>query len=277
MAKTLTKNLSIDYTVLGNRLTGYINFYDKNTDPLIVVLDLPASTGLYGYGMNAGMLNTKGIEFSARYAVIYRPRDRFIWNIGVNGAALKSRYDHFGAALAGVNKNLLDDKSLIRYKDGYSPDDIWAVRSLGIDPATGKEIFLKVNGQQTFDYSTDDIVRVGNSRPAVEGVINNSVSYKGLVASIALRYRYGGDLFNTVLFEKVENISIEGLKENQDKRALYERWKNPGDISQFKSISSTSTSPASSRFLQDDDVLIGESISLGWQFMQQYSPWIKKN
>lgn len=274
--KTLTKNLSIDYTLFNNRLTGYVNFYDKNTDPLIVVLDLPASTGLYGYGMNAGMLNTKGVEFSARYAVIYKPKDRFIWNIGINGAALKSRYDNFGAALAGVNKNLLDDKSLTRYKDGYSPDDVWAVRSLGIDPATGKEIFLKINGQQTFDYSTDDIVRVGNSRPAVEGVINNSVSYKGLVASIALRYRYGGDIFNTVLFEKVENISIEGLKENQDKRALYERWKNPGDISQFKSISSTSTSPASSRFLQDNDILIGESISLGWQFMQQYNPWIKK-
>lgn len=274
--KTLTKNISIDYGLFGNRISGYINLYEKSTDPLVVVLDLPASTGVYGYGMNVGMMNTRGIEYNIRYSPIYRLKERIVWTIGVNGAYSRSTYDKFGSTLAALDKKLVESKSMIRYRDNYSPDDIWAVRSLGIDPATGREIFLKTNGQQSFDYSTDDIVRIGNTRPVLEGVINNTVSYKGWNLNIYLRYRYGGDIFNTVLYQKVENISLDGLKSNQDKRALYERWQKPGDIAQFKSISSTSTTPASSRFMQDNNMLIGESISLGWQLNEAYNPWIKK-
>ncbi len=274
--KTLTTNISIDYGLLDNRISGYVNIYEKNTDPLVIVLDLPASTGVYGYATNAGRLNTRGIEFNIRYAPIYRLKDRIIWTIGVNGASILSQYGKFGSSLAGIDKKLVESKSLTRYRDGYSPDDIWAVQSLGIDPATGREIFLKTDGQQTFDYSTNDIVRIGNARPKLEGVINNTVTYKGFNLGLFIRYRYGGDIFNTVLYEKVENISIEGLKSNQDKRALYERWQNPGDVTQFKSISSTSSTPASSRFIQDNNMLIGESISLGWQMSETYNPWLKK-
>jgi TonB-linked SusC/RagA family outer membrane protein len=274
--KTLTTNISIDYGLLGNRISGYVNIYEKNTDPLVVVLDLPASTGVYGYGTNAGQLNTRGIEYSIRYAPIYRLKERIVWTIGINGTSTQSEYSKFGSNLAGIDKKLVESKSLTRYRDGYSPDDIWAVPSLGIDPATGREIFLKTNGQQTFDYSTDDIIRIGNGRPKLEGVINNTVNYKGISLGLFIRYRYGGDLFNTVLYGKVENISIEGLKSNQDKRALHERWQRPGDVTQFKSISSTSSTPASSRFIQDNNMLIGESISLGWQMSETYNPWLKK-
>ena len=41
-------------------------------------------------------------------------------------------------------------------------------------------------------------------------------------------------MFNEALFNKVENISTEGLNKNQDKRALYERWQKAGDIVRFK-------------------------------------------
>ena len=274
--KTLQKNLSLEFGILKNRVTGSFSVYEKNTDPLIVVLDLPASTGVYGYGMNVGRMDAKGFEYNIRYSPIYRINERFIWTIGLNGSSIKTKYDKFGSTLAGLDKKLLESKSLIRYRDGYSPDDIWAVQSLGIDPSTGKEIFLKVNGQQTFDYSTEDIVRIGNSRPKFEGVISNSFNYKGFSLGMFIRYRYGGDMFNNALYQKVENISIDGLKQNQDKRALYDRWKNPGDIAQFKAISSTSSTPASSRFIQNNDMLIGESINIGWQFTKMYNPWLDK-
>lgn len=57
-----------------------------------------------------------------------------------------------------------------RYYDGGSPSDIWAVRSAGIDPVTGREIFIKKDGTQTFEFDYNDEVIVGNSDPKLEGV-----------------------------------------------------------------------------------------------------------
>ena len=85
-------------------------------------------------------------------------------------------------------------------------------------------------------------------------------------ASLQLRYSLGGDVFNNALYSKGENISSEGLKSNQDKRALSQRWVNPGDIAKYKDISLTEYTPISSRFVQKNNYLSIESVRLGYEF-----------
>lgn len=80
-------------------------------------------------------------------------------------------------------------------------------------------------------------------------------------------------MFNEALFNKVENISTGGLTKNQDKRALYERWKEPGDLVRFKDIANAASTPMSSRFVQEENVLTLESVYLGYEF---YDGWIQK-
>ena len=63
------------------------------------------------------------------------------------------------------------------------------------------------------------------------------------------------------------------LNKNQDRRALYERWQEVGDIVHFKDIASAETTPMSSRFVQEENVLTLESIYVGYEF---YDGWIKK-
>ena len=92
----------------------------------------------------------------------------------------------------------------------------------------------------------------------VEGVIGTSFYYKGFSASINLRYRLGGQIFMQTLYDKVENLSSSKKWENLDKRALYDRWKQPGDQAKFKSIASSEVTPISSRFVEDNNVLSGE-------------------
>lgn len=99
----------------------------------------------------------------------------------------------------------------------------------------------------------------------MEGVIGTSFYYKGFSASVNLRYRLGGQIFMSTLYDKVENISENALQYNQDKRALYDRWQKPGDVSKYKSISLTDATPMSSRFIADENTLSGESISLGYE------------
>ncbi|RBL89171.1 SusC/RagA family TonB-linked outer membrane protein [Chitinophaga flava] len=271
---TLNANAGADITLLGNRLNITFNAYDKKTDPLIVILTLPSSTGVSGFPANLGIMDTRGIEALVNYAVIYKPKQRIIWKLGYTGSMVRSRYEGFNNGLAGLNKQQQDAKSLQRFYDGRSPDDIWAVPSLGIDPASGMEVLVKKNGTHTFVYNTDDIAVVGNSRPKMEGVISSNFTWKAFNLGINLRYRWGGDVFNTALFNKVENISRGALAYNQDRRALYDRWKNPGDVAQFKGISITEQSQMSSRFVQRENTITGESVNVGYEMLNQ--PWIRR-
>ena len=154
---------------------------------------------------------------------------------------------------------------MTRYYDGGSPSALWAVRSAGIDPATGKEIFITKSGNYTFSHSYDDEVEVGDTRPDVEGVFGNVFYYKGFSASIYMRYSLGGDTFLSTLYDKVENISSSALAKNQDRRALYDRWQKPGDIAKFKGISRTESTPMSSRFVSVNNYLTIESIRLSYE------------
>lgn len=268
-------NIGGDIVMLNNKLALNVNLYQKTTDPLVVAIDLPSSTGLSKLPFNVGHLKTKGIEVNLKYSPIYKPADRIVWTLGITSAMYNSTYGGFNNTLASLNKAQQNSNSLIRYKDGSSPNDLWAVPSLGIDPATGQEVFLKTDGQYTFTYSTADIVKVGNGTPAAEGVISSNFSYKGFSFGVNLRYVLNRDIFNTALFNKVENITSLGLANNQDKRALYDRWKNPGDLAQFKAISLTNTTQISSRFVQTENTITGESIRFGYRF-EEGKQWFKK-
>ena len=109
-------------------------------------------------------------------------------------------------------------KSLVRYYDKGSTTALWSVRSAGIDPATGREIFNRKDGSYTYDYDYDEEVEVGDSRPTLEGVFGNVLYYKGFSCSVQLRYSFGGDAFNSTLYNKVENISSTALQNNHDRR-----------------------------------------------------------
>ncbi|WP_316822257.1 SusC/RagA family TonB-linked outer membrane protein [Pedobacter gandavensis] len=266
-------NLGTDIVMFDNKFSINANIYQKRTDPLVVAIDLPSSTGISSFPINAGSLNIKGLEATVKYSPIYKPTERIIWTIGYMASLYRGTYSGFNNQLASLNANQQRNNLLMRYKDGYSPNDIWAVPSMGIDPASGREIFRKKSGEYTFVYDANDIVKVGNEQPKIEGVFSNNVSYKGFTFGMTLRYILGREIFNTALFNKVENISIKELANNQDKRALYNRWQNPGDIAQFKGISLTDKTQMSSRFVQKENLLSAESVSFGYDF--QHNKWLK--
>ncbi len=270
---TLDYSFGLEGVFFKNRVNAQINAYRKYTHPLVVKIDMPSSTGVYKHPINAGSMTTKGVETILSVSPIYNLKDQKVWTIRLTVAAVKSKYDGFNNTLQSLNDAAQDNNSLLRFKDGYSPDDLWAVKSLGIDPGTGEEVFETIDGQQTFEYNTKDIRKVGNSRPELEGVIGNTFRYKSFSLGVQLRYHLGGDVFNKAIYNKVENISRTQAYFNQDVRALTDRWQNPGDVASFKSISNFDNVPISSRFVQEENVLIGESINLGYRFDNK--PWMQ--
>lgn len=264
---TLDKNIGIDVTLLQNRLSFTLDYYDKNTDPVLASIGVPASVGVTSVLTNIGEQRSNGFNGSLTVSPIYRPHDRIIWSLRYNFRTQKSKYDKIGNSLDKFNEEGRNT-NLKRYYDGASPDDLWAVRSAGIDPATGKEIFIKKDGSYTYDFSYLDEVKVGTDRPKIEGVFGTSFTYKGFSVNFDFRYRYGGQMFNNSLFNKVENITAAGLNNNQDKRAYYDRWKEPGDHAQYKAINLNGSTQMSSRFVEDDNTLSLESFRVGYEFDQ---------
>ena len=269
---TLDKNFGIDITLLNRRLNITVDYFHKVTDPLLIRIGMPLSSGTPTYMTNAGEQTSQGVTATASYYIIQNFDKRFSWMVRANLRTQKTRIDKIGDKLSLLNASG-KGANTVRYYDGADPDDIWAVKSVGIDPANGKELFYDENGNYTYDFSYDDEVICGNTRPKIEGVVGTSLNWKGLSLSLNFRYQLGADVFNEALFNKVENISTEGLNKNQDKRALYERWQKAGDIVRFKNIANAASTPMSSRFVQEENVLTLESVYLGYEF---YDGWIQK-
>ena len=267
---TQDKNVGLDLTMFNNRLSFTVDYYHKVTDPLLIGITMPLSSGTTEYFSNAGKQTSQGLTFTAQYYILRNLEKRIMWSIRATGRTQDNKIDGIGNKLDAFN-NSGRGSSTTRYFDGADPEDIWVVKSAGIDPSTGKELFYDLNGNYTYDYNYDNEQVCGNTRPDLEGVLGTSFTYGGLTASVNFRYQLGADVFNTALWNKVENIDFYF---NQDRRALYERWHKAGDIVPFKDVRDQNPSPMTSRFIQNEKTLTLESVHLEYQFFSD--SWIKR-
>ena len=261
--RTNENNVGIDIEMFHNRLRLSTDFFIKKTDPLLLSIDFPPSTGISQVPMNIGAMKNIGTTFTGSYIIIRKPDMN--WTVNANLRHIRTTYYNIGDLLEKYNEKGRTNQTLTRYYDGASNTALYAVRSAGIDPMTGNEIFIRKDGSYTFKWDSADEVICGDSTPDVEGAFGTSFYWKGFSVNAIFSYRYGGQAFLSTLFNKVENISDVQVKYNQDKRALYDRWQKPGDIAKFKRIDDTSTTNMSSRFIADDNTLELSTVSVGYE------------
>src|SRR5258705_3404993 len=155
----------MDAVLLQNRLSIRVDAYRNKTKDLVLPVVSTSSTGfiIFTYYDNLGAIENKGIEFDVNYNIIKNVKKGITWNIRLNGIHNEDRIIATSGWLDQLN-NANDAMSIDQtrpqphYVSGKSLTDIWAVNSLGIDPATGKEKFLKADGTQTFTWDAADKV-----------------------------------------------------------------------------------------------------------------------
>ena len=264
--KTIDQNYGIDLAFLNNHLKITVDYFFKNTDPLLVYVQTPTSTGTSTVPMNLGKQVSQGVTATLNYMILQR--EGISWNFNFNARHITYEYRNIGNALDKFNS---DNRSsnLVRYYDGGSPSDLWAVRSAGIDPASGQEVYIKKNGNYTFTYDKNERVEVGNTNPMLEGSLFTSLSYRGFTLNVTAAYKFGGDIYNTTLANKVEYIDPYG---NVDRRAFTERWKKPGDLVRFLGIPEnvSDENRYSERFVERDNTFAITSIMLNYEFKSDY-------
>ena len=112
---------------------------------MLITTNVAPSTGYDSFVTNLGGQHTKGMSFNLSATVMQNMEEQFSWVWTFNGRTQKQTYRNIGSSLDELNEQLRET-SLVRYQDGGSPTDIWAVRSAGIDPMTGNEVFIKKDG-----------------------------------------------------------------------------------------------------------------------------------
>ena len=153
---------------------------------------------------------------------------------------------------------------LTQYYVGASTTAIYAVRSLGIDPSTGKEMFLKRDGSVTYTWDAADQVVCGDASPDAQGSFGINIGWKGFYINANFLYQWGAQQYNTTLLNKVEQADI--ANSNVDRRVLTDRWYKPGDVAAFYDLKSTAETHPTSRLVQDDNYLSFSSLSFGYDF-----------
>lgn len=273
--KSLKRNIGLDLEVLQRRFTLRFDYYNDRTNGLLLPVSVTPSLGFTNYTENFGEQQNKGYEFDMN-AVIIRHKS-FDFALNFSGTHNENRINKISDALRALNKENneasgVDQTSPIAmYEEGESINAIKAVRSLGINPASGKELFLTREGKVTEEWNYLDKVVIGCTDPTLEGNIGANIIWKNWSLNVLMRYSFGGQVYNSTLAERVEGVSPYA---NADKRVLSERWQKPGDHRFFKDISNKENiAKVTSRFVQDNNYLEMSNISLSYRLPQA---WLKK-
>ncbi|SMO38808.1 SusC/RagA family TonB-linked outer membrane protein [Solitalea koreensis] len=260
--QTMKYNVGMDAELLDRRLKLTADYYIQNTNGLVSSVNLPGSSGFASYIENIGKLNNKGYELKATAFLIRNADRQFIWSVTMGVMHNKNKIVQISQALkdaqAVIEKSTGATPSTL-FKEGYSSNTIWVVPSLGIDPSTGKELYLAKDGQHTFVWNPDNLTAAGSTDPKIQGNLSTMVRYKDLSLNVVLGYRTGGQLYNQTLINKVENADYNY---NVDARVYNDRWRTPGDNVQFKSLMITDLTNKTSRFVQDENTINCQNINL---------------
>lgn len=255
-------NFGVDVAVL-RKFNLRFDYYISTTDGLVTDITLPPSNGFETFKANLGRAENKGFDLRLDYKVFNHAESR-------NSLSVFAMVSHNKNTIKEISEGLKDWNSKqdtirssnaprLRFEEGQSMNAIWAVPSLGIDPATGREVYTKRDGSVTYNWDPADQVVVGDALPKYYGNFGFNLLLKGWQLTTSFRYQWGGKVYNQTLVDKVENANIY---QNVDNRVLTDRWQQPGDVSFFKDIADQTLTMASSRFVEDNNLLALAALDL---------------
>lgn len=269
-----------------------LDFFWQTTDNMLTDITLAPSCGFDSYKENLGQMKNRGFEVSAAITPWRDTRSDGWVTLSLSAMHNSNKLTSISNLLETFNKSQnraktlplqITDREVTRrdyeadrlvkttpstlYTEGCSTTAIWGVRSAGVDPLTGRRMFIDRNGDITYDWNAGDQVVIGDLSPKLSGNFGLSAGWKGLTAALSFSYSFGGDIYNTTLVNKVENVT--GY-DNLDRRIL-DSWQKPGDISPYRKLTITSsdrmdyTLPNSS-FVTRNNELVCNSINVGYEF-----------
>lgn len=275
--RTLNVNGGIELILFNSRWDLTLDIYQKITDNLLLDITKAPSLGIDQAKQNIGKIQNRGIELHTRVVPISTPTT--MWSIALTASSNTNKILKISNLLKLENEKLNKKKKdgdkpgakkdvapTPLFEEGESISAIKVVQSGGIDPATGKEIFIKKDGNRTFIYDYNDKKIFGDTEPKLYGSISSFLNIKNFTLSAIFSYRLGATIYNQTLATKVEGSDP---LYNVDKRVFYDRWKNVGDQVRYRGISIKDIPEHTSRFIEKEYRVDMTSLSVGYEVPQE--------
>lgn len=244
-----------------DRINLDIEFYNKKTtNMLMLVPDSYALTGEGEHWDNIGAMLNRGVEFNVSADVI-RTKD-FVWSVNANASYNKNKLLELYNGVQEYEVSTTATKLVV----GHSVSEFYINRYAGVNPANGDALWYTKNGQITNEYNEGDKVMTGKTFDAPwQGGFGTSLAWKGF--SLAAQFSWVADrwMFNNDRYFEESNGLYAAY--NQSKRLLYDRWKQPGDITDIPRHGVTPQ--FDDRFLENASFLRLKNVTLAYAFPQR--------
>jgi TonB-linked SusC/RagA family outer membrane protein len=219
-----TTNLGLDFGFFENRITGSVDAFDRRTKRLLLSQPILWINGFGGISNNVGELQNRGLEFEL--STVNIDKGGFRWNTSFNITKIDNQILslYSGLKFLPANPGIAVGQPVGRSGEGA----IFAAQYAGVNPATGRPMWLDINGNITYLPLAADRRYVGSSLATVFGGFNNNFSYKGFELTSFFTYEYGGlvtDGQYSFLRENGTRLALNALREVNDRS-----WKTPGQI-----------------------------------------------
>ncbi|RYY19566.1 MAG: TonB-dependent receptor, partial [Chitinophagaceae bacterium] len=276
-------DIGFTFGLLNNLITGEFAWYKNDINDLLLDVPNSPSTGMPNRILqNVGSMYNRGLEFTLNANPI-RGKD-FQWNTSFNITYNKNKVTELVEGVPFITTaTSLETPSITL--PGYPVGMTYVIETRGVDPATGRRIFVNGSGREMlydhsaatgarWTYRDDGSIAPGlnpgvdqkvwkNTNPKYVGGFDNTFRYKGIDLNVLLTYQFGFYVYNgtraSVLDQRFWNSTVEVL----------ERWQKPGDVTDIPrlvygdNISNGSGNPISENAQKGDFVKL-RSIALGY-------------
>lgn len=278
----------VSFGILNDKLQLDVNYYYNAVNDLILDVPQAPSKGIPGGSIpaNVGSMFNTGLEFTlTSYNIV---RKDFNWSTTFNLSTLKNEITELAPGLTELVGTTGGLETTNRSFVGTSIGNIFAVETHGVDPTTGRRIFVNKAGKEvTYSHENPSASRwqyldgsgnapaitlvadgkdQGSPLPKIYGGLDNNLSYKNIDFSLNLTYALDFILYNG---------SKAGLRDQRwwnNSVEVYETaWKQPGDITHIPkpimndNVSNGSSIPISENIEKGNYVKV-RNISAGYTF-----------
>ena len=245
-------DIGINFGILRDRITLEAAYYRNNINGLILNVTQSPSTGLpSSVATNIGSMYNKGFEFNLNSTPVQS--SAFTWNNNFNISFNKNEVTELAPGLTEIitpTGSTATGENVNRTAPGYSVGYLYVVRTAGVDPATGRRIFLNGAGRAvTYQHivptgasnwtyldngATAPAINAGtdakmykNSAPKIYGGFDNTFRYKGFDLNVLLTYQLG------FYVSYGTNAGLHDQRYWNNAVDVLQRWQKPGDVTNF--------------------------------------------
>ena len=263
-------NIGLDFVSWGGRLSGSIDYYNRDVDGLIYEYGVPSPPNLYNKTMaNGGTMRNRGVEVLV--TVVPVQNKDFEWSttgtfslnsnklISLSGSIFKSDYDYFNTGTVEYSGQVADSH---RVQVGESIGNFYGFKVVDVD-SEGRWIYEDRNGElvnyKDFTHAPEDKHVIGNGLPKWYAGWNNTLRYKNFDLNVTMRGAFGFQIINggRMNYENVKNSRFEN------------RLKSVNDLVFGKHTLSSEVEPEfNSYYVENGDYWKIDNITLGYSFGQ---------